>query len=294
MHSNANVFKFIPFGAWRSLEAHLNGVQGVAGSNPVAPTVKGIEISIPLIFMRITSPLNLRQKGISLMTIAYDIVIPAYNAQKSLPKILHSILELKILPNTIFIVDDGSTDQTAQVVVQFEPVELIQLGNNNGKGAALRIGIDKFLKNKQSDFLLIMDADGQHPVASIPEFLDRAKTNNTDIIIGHRFEKIGVMPLARIFSNTVSSIITSWVTGIKIPDSQCGFRLMKRSVLETIQLTEDGFQVETELIVKAAKKGFTFNFVPIPTIYNGQKSYIKHVNDTIRFMKIILREILTP
>ncbi len=228
------------------------------------------------------------------MTIAYDILIPAYNAQNSLPQILQAIFELEQKPLLIYVVDDGSTDQTARVASAFSQIRLIQLKHNRGKGAALQAGIEQFLQNKQSEFLLMMDADGQHPVASIPDFLSKAAVNNADIFIGHRFQKIGKMPLARIFSNTMSSIITSWVTGIKIPDSQCGFRLLKRSVLESFRLTEDGFQIETELIVKAAKKGFRFNFVPIPTIYNGQKSYIKHVNDTIRFMKIILRETFLP
>ncbi len=226
------------------------------------------------------------------MKIVYDIVIPAYNAQNTLPAIIEAIHHLNHRPNTIIVVDDGSTDQTTQLVSEFGGVQTIRLKSNMGKGRALRSGIEHFLQAGQSDYLLMMDSDGQHPVKSIPEFLNLAQRVNADIIIGHRTQKIGKMPAARIFSNTISSLITSWVIGQKIPDSQCGFRLLKRSVLKTLRLTEDGFQIETELIVKASKQGFTFDFVPIPTIYDGQKSYIKHVNDTIRFLKIILGEIV--
>ena len=227
------------------------------------------------------------------MNITYDIVIPAFNAQNTLPILLDSLNRLSMPPNTIYVVDDGSSDHTAQASSGFEKVKVIRLKSNQGKGVALRVGINQFLQKNGTEFLLLMDADGQHPVESIPNFLKLAFNTETDIIIGHRSEKVGVMPLARIFSNTVSSLITSWVTGQKIPDSQCGFRLLKRSVLRKISLKENGFQIETELIVKAAKKGFTFSFVPIPTIYNGQKSYIKHFNDTIRFITIILREMLS-
>ncbi len=226
------------------------------------------------------------------MSIRYDILIPAYNAQKTLPSILTQIKALTEPPANVLVVDDGSTDGTPQVAEENAFVTLLRLERNRGKGSALRRGIDYFLKNSGSSFLLLMDADGQHPVASIPQFLENARHNSADIWIGFRSEKVGRMPALRIFSNTVSSLITSWVTGQRIYDSQCGFRLLKRAVLEQITLTENGFQIETELIVKAARQGFTMQFVPIPTIYNGEKSYIKHVNDTIRFLSIIARELL--
>ncbi len=226
------------------------------------------------------------------MNVTYDILIPAYNAQKTLPKLLDSIHHLTFKPNVIIVIDDGSTDATAQVAMQVRNVQLLRLDSNHGKGQALRTGIEEFLQKHSDSYLLMMDADGQHAVESIPEFLKLAESENYDIIIGHRSRKIGLMPISRIFSNTLSSLIVSWISGQKIWDSQCGFRLLKRSVLETVSLTETGFQIETELIVKAAKYGFSIGFVPIPTIYNGEKSYIKHVDDTVRFFKIILRELV--
>ncbi|NOX90520.1 MAG: glycosyltransferase family 2 protein [Calditrichaeota bacterium] len=225
------------------------------------------------------------------MTIKYDIVIPAFNAQKTLPVVLNEIQKLSIKPDTVFVVDDGSKDQTGAEAQRFSNVKVMRLTKNQGKGLALRAGIQQFLKKNGTDFLLLMDADGQHPVTSIPEFLQKAALQRADILIGHRRRRLGEMPLLRIFSNTVSSLITSWVTGKKINDSQCGFRLLRRSVLETLTLEEDGFQIETELIIKAVKQGFILDFVPIPTIYNGQKSYIKHFSDTVRFVRIVLKEL---
>lgn len=68
---------------------------------------------------------------------------------------------------------------------------------------------------------------------------------------------------------------------------------MKREIVEELDLRENGFQIETELILKGVKKGFRIGFLPIPTIYNGQKSYIKHLSDTIRFVQIVLKEIFS-
>lgn len=227
------------------------------------------------------------------MSIKYDIVIPAFNAQKTLPSILNSIRHLTVKPDTVFVVDDGSTDETSKIASEYDYVNVIRLKANQGKGGALRAGIREFLQKNKSDYLLLMDADGQHPVSCIPDFLEQANQDHADIWIGYRSKKIGRMPALRIFSNTVSSLITSWVTGQKISDSQCGFRLLKRAVIERIELSEDGFQIETELIVKAARQGFNMQFVPIPTIYNGEKSYINHFGDTIRFITIILRELIS-
>lgn len=226
------------------------------------------------------------------MSVRYDIVIPAYNAHKELPQIIKALEHLSDKPEHVFIVDDGSTQEYSIPPSDFFKIEVLRLEKNSGKGMALRKGIDLFLKN-QSPFLLLMDADGQHPVSHIPDFLNIVKEDGYDLLIGNRVKKIGRMPALRIFSNTISSLIVSWVTGQRIADSQCGFRLLKREIVEKLDLQENGFQIETELILKAVKKGYRVGFVPIPTIYNGQKSYIKHLSDTIRFVQIVLREIFS-
>ncbi len=227
------------------------------------------------------------------MDIKYDIVIPAYNSHDVLPLLLEQINQLNHPPQTVFIIDDGSKfEYTLPAYEKFEML-VERLPKNTGKGAAIKKGIELFLQKNRSPFLLLMDADGQHPVSKIKDFLQKAKSNHTDLIIGHRKQKFGYMPWLRIFSNTTSSLIVSWVSGYKIPDSQCGFRLLKREVVEKLDLKENGFQIETELILKSLKNGFRIEFVPIPTIYNGQKSYIKHFNDTIRFLSIILKELFS-
>ncbi len=225
------------------------------------------------------------------MSILYDIVIPAYNAHKELPQIINQLDHLPNKPEHVYIIDDGSSQQYSILPSKSFAIEVVRLEQNRGKGFALRKGMELFLKNR-IPFLLLMDSDGQHPVTHIPDFLKNIQTDSYDLLIGNRVKKIGQMPVLRIFSNTVSSIIVSWVSGQRIADSQCGFRLLKRELVEELDLQEDGFQIETELILKAVRKGFRIGFLPIPTIYNGQKSYIKHLSDTIRFVQIVLKEIL--
>ncbi len=225
------------------------------------------------------------------MSIYYDIVIPAYNAQHTLPDIIEQIQQLPHPPDTIFVIDDGSQDGTAEVVKKFKNVVLFSMPDNGGKGRALKKGFELFKNKNSTQYLLLMDADGQHPVECIPQFLSSVKQTPADLVIGNRRRKFGQMPVLRILSNTLSSLITSWVTGTKINDSQCGFRLLHRQIVENLDFEENGFQIETELIIKAVKHGYRIEFVPIPTVYNGQKSYIKHFNDTVRFLRIIIKEI---
>ncbi len=227
------------------------------------------------------------------MPIQYDIVIPAFNAHNSLPKLLKQIDRLPQSPHTVFIIDDGSEKTYSLPQCHHFSVKVIRFNKNAGKGAAIQKGLNLFLNKNGTQYVLLMDADGQHPVDSIPHFLTKVEREATDLVIGNRTKKIGKMPLLRIFSNTVSSLIVSWVTGTRISDSQCGFRLLHRRLAETIRLQEKGFQVETELIIKAVKRGFNVQFITIPTIYNGEKSNIKHISDTIRFIQIIVRELLS-
>ena len=98
------------------------------------------------------------------------------------------------------------------------------------------------------------------------------------------------MPFLRVISNRTTSALLSMLTRQKIKDSQCGFRLIQRRVLEDIKLNENGFQLESEFIIEAVKKGYAISFVPIPTIYNQEESNINHLGDTFRFIRLFIKE----
>ncbi len=221
--------------------------------------------------------------------ISYDILIPAYNAQHTIVELIKQIKNLKVLPDRIIVVDDGSRDNTS-LLIKDDVNSLISLKFNKGKGFALRTGFEEFLNSGISDYLLCMDADLQHPVSYIAKFLRYATDKKSEFLIGKRERTFGVMPFPRIISNSTTSLILTKLCNQKIEDSQCGFRLIHRNALKKLNLHEDGFQLETEMIVEAAKQNIKVDFIQIPTIYNGHISHINHLGDTIRFIRLILSQ----
>ncbi len=211
------------------------------------------------------------------------IVIPAYKEEKH---IFHLVKEIKKEGyNNIIVVDDGSQDDTAKMA-QEAGANVFVLPHNMGKGEALKRGFEEALKNG-ADLILTMDADGQHLPKEIKRFFDKYEETKSDVILGKR-ELGNDMPLIRIFVNGVTSIVTSIAAGVRIHDSQSGFRLFTRKVIENISLSYSRFQVESEMLIKAGRKGFRFTSVPISVVYGDEVSKINGFKDTLRFIKMIM------
>ena len=216
------------------------------------------------------------------------VLIPAFNAGYSLAELLHR-LRNAIGNVQIVVVDDGSTDNTNEVAHSVGAVVLSH-ELNRGKGAALQTGFDYLCRQTGIEFILTMDADLQHQPEDVPQFLLVQQKTNADIVIGWR-ERIGTrMPVHRKLSNTITSTLVGIRTGVKIKDSQCGFRLVRRSVLEHVHLESTGYEAETEFLIKAARRGFKIEFVPVQTIYGTEKSYMTHWATTVNFIKVIFRK----
>jgi glycosyltransferase involved in cell wall biosynthesis len=187
------------------------------------------------------------------------------------------------------VVDDGSTDNTTEIA-RLVGVTVLQHDKNCGKGAALQTGFDFLKKQADVEFILTLDADLQHQPEDIQKFFKTQQQTNADIVIGWR-ERAGTkMPVHRILSNTITSALVSLKTGMKIKDSQCGFRLIRKKVLEDIQLESRGYEAETELLIKAARLNFKIEFVPVHTVYGSEKSYMTHWATTMKFIKVLLRK----
>ena len=215
------------------------------------------------------------------------ILIPAFNAAQSLGSLLEKIPQ-NIGDGCIVVVDDGSSDDTSRIAADAGAV-VIRHERNRGKGAALRSGFDYVLASTRSDSVLTMDADLQHDPAEISKFLVAWESGRTDIILGCRRFGRG-MPIHRILSNTITSSLVSARTGARIRDSQTGFRLIAREVLLSVELEADGYEAETEFLIKAAQKGFRISSVPIATIYGTAPSHMTHWKTTKRFLQVLLRE----
>ncbi len=213
------------------------------------------------------------------------VVIPAYNVGSSLDAVLSKVLN-HVHKKFVFVVDDGSSDSTYDVAEK-SGVNFLRHEKNMGKGAALRDGFHLALCSG-IEAVFTIDGDGQHDPDCIPDFINLMREEASDIVLGVRPLKINNMSLDRIVSNRLSSLIISMITGKWFRDSQCGFRLIRSMVLQRMLLTSSHYEMETELLIKAAWMGFKISFCPIKQIRNRGGSSIMRYRDTIRFCKLIL------
>ncbi|MDP2913448.1 MAG: glycosyltransferase family 2 protein [Candidatus Omnitrophota bacterium] len=213
------------------------------------------------------------------------VLIPSYNESKTIGAI---VKRLKSRGFTVYVVDDGSTDDTASVSDR-EGAIVIKNKANLGKGASLRRGFERILRDG-CDAVLIMDGDDQHDIADITHLLKKMhEGRGADIVVGNRmFDTIG-MPRTRIVVNWLLSGLISGITGQYVPDTQCGFRLIKREVLEKVKLESSNFEIESEMIIKGAKAGFRIDSAPVKTVYRNEKSRINPIIDTIRFIALMIK-----
>lgn len=211
------------------------------------------------------------------------LVIPAYNEATALKKVL---IEVKKNPVRVLVVDDGSSDDTYLVAAEISD-KVIKNEKNLGKGMSLRKAIDYLLETNNFDYIITMDADGQHSAQDIEKFLKEANANES-FVVGNRMANPWRMPAMRVMTNKVMSWFLSRLTKQRIPDTQCGFRLISKDVLKAVKLTTNKFEVESEILIKATKAGFQIKSIPIKSIYfKNQKSRINPFVDTFRFLRFI-------
>ena len=215
------------------------------------------------------------------------ILLPAYRAGDSLRPLLTD-LTLIISPDRIAVVNDGSPDNTDQVI-RDAGVHLVQHETNRGKGAALRTGIEWWLARSDWKVVVTMDADGQHAPGDISALVAVWRRSDVDIVIGKRNFADPGMPLERRLSNSITSALVSWKTGQTVEDSQCGFRLLSRRVVERVRWIADGYEAETEMLFRAASLGFRIAAAPIRTIYAGERSSMTRWTTTKAFVRTLLR-----
>ena len=217
--------------------------------------------------------------------IEFCVLIPAYNEERNLKRLLDE-LKSYVDKGRIIVVDDGSKDNT-RIIAEESGVCVISHKNNLGKGEALRRGFKEAVKRNVS-WIIVMDSDFQHQPGDIPRFLKKAGEGNVDIILGSRMNNIKDMPFHRILSNKITSFLISLRIGQKVEDSQCGFRIIRKNVIEEISLKKSHFSLESELLLKAGLKNFKIESVRIETIYNNSKSNINPLRDTLEFIFVFI------
>ena len=216
-------------------------------------------------------------------------VIPAYNAENTIARVIHGCVA-QLPRENVIVVDDGSSDRTRRLVEQ-SGATIIVHGKNRGKGGALRSGYSAALKYG-CDGVITLDADLQHDPSSIPKFIEAAESHlEWGIIIGTRWRSGSKMPWDRRLSNKWTSLMLSLRTGQKISDSQSGYRFICRDVMENVVTRENGFMAESEILIRASMAGFEIGWVDIPTIYSDEGSHINKFKDSVKFISLYLRSI---
>ena len=196
------------------------------------------------------------------------IGIPAFNEEKNIASI---ILKLKKSYPEIIVCDDGSSDMTGNIAKEMG-VHVITHKKNQGYGGAIS-SIFRKASEINSDILVTFDADGQHRVEDIQKVIEPLVNNEADFAIGSRFlnEPENVPKYRKIGIKAITKITNS-VSGGNVTDSQSGFRAYNKKILNSIQITESGMGVSTEILIKIQKANFRIKEIPIIVLYEGDTS----------------------
>lgn len=213
------------------------------------------------------------------------IIIPTYNESANIGNIIQQIRQQG---REVVVVDDGSTDSTAQISKD-KGAFVLRNSKNQGKGFSLIRGLRYALDNN-FDAAITMDGDGQHRPEDIPQFIKKAGSTDAGIIIGNRMHNPRRMPMVRVLTNKFMSWFISKMIRKEIPDTQCGFRLIKRELLKKIKFTTRHFETESEILFQASRLGYRIDSQAIKSIYQRERSQINPFLDTVRFINFIWRQ----
>lgn len=208
-------------------------------------------------------------------------LIPVYNAAGHVGDVVRQTLAQ--VPR-VLVVDDGSTDGSG-AEARAAGANVIQHAVNRGKGAALKTGLAR-CRELGSEWIVLLDADGQHDPGDIPRLL-AGRDSGAKFILGNRMTHADNMPFTHRVGNRLSSRVLSGLCRQRLPDSQCGFRLLHRSLLDVLKLTADHYEADSEILILTARAGHPIVSVPVATIYADEHSHIRPIKDLFRQIRLL-------
>ena len=194
-------------------------------------------------------------------------VIPAYNEKNQIREVVEKVANYV---DQVLVIDDGSDFVISDMFNEIDrkKIKFLRHKINLGKGAALKTGCEAAIK-LGADYLILMDADGQHAPEDIPKFIEKIEKDNSEIVFGSR--SIGKdMPLMMMLGNKFLSLAISLLYHIYISDTQSGFRMMRASTYQKIGWNSARYAVETEMIVNVGKRKLKHSEIEIQTIYHDK------------------------
>ncbi len=210
------------------------------------------------------------------------VLIPTYNNSTTIAQVIKDVLEYS---DDVCVVNDGSTDNTLEILAQFPQIKLHTYPKNAGKGWALREGFKFAVKNRY-DYVITLDSDGQHFADDLPTMLDALEKNGNAIVIGARNMNQSSVPGKSSFGNKFSTFWFTLETGISVPDTQSGYRLYPVKALEGIRFFTYKYEFEIEVIVRGSWSGLDVIAVPVKVYYPPAEERISHFRPFKDFSRI--------
>jgi glycosyltransferase involved in cell wall biosynthesis len=214
------------------------------------------------------------------------VIIPALNAERTLRQV---VADARAQLEPVLVIDDGSRDATGDVA-RAAGATVIRHDVNRGKGGALKTGF-RWAMEQGFDGVITLDADGQHLAAEIPKFVRERERGGADLIIGGRSHLFGEMLPRRRTANRFSAACIAWASGVRITDSQSGFRFYSAHLIRSLEPRTNGFDMESEVIVRAGRRNFAIVTVPIDLgfVDGIATSHYKPLKDTLRIAWTVTR-----
>lgn len=228
------------------------------------------------------------------------VVMPVYNEEPTVALVVDAVRAR--FDGTVLVVDDGSTDRTAELIAARHDVMLVSHGINRGYGASLRSGFATAL-SLGAETVITMDCDGQHEPRHITEFCDELGTCGADIVSGSRYlpgsGEAGLVPPDRRAVNTHITRVINDVTGWGLTDAFCGFKAYRADVLRRVSVDEPGYAMPLEFWARAWRAGLTVCEMPVERIYmDHDRSFGQDLDDpahrTAYYLEIWERALAEP
>ena len=210
-----------------------------------------------------------------------SLIVPAYNEEKGLPLVVAEYLDWV---DEIIIVDDGSRDGTLEAGKKCvnDKVKFFRHDVNRGKAAALRTGVF----HASGDIIIFTDADCTYPARYVPDLV-LAIEQGADLVLGARLQSRDNIPTFNRLGNNIFSFLATYISCMRIKDSQTGFRAFKRAMFDKLDVKAKGLEFETKMTVRAAKLGYKINEIPIEYRERVGKSKLNPIKDGARMLSAL-------
>lgn len=212
-------------------------------------------------------------------------IIPCHNTESHIAEVV-----TKCLPHVaqVIVVDDGSTDDTAEVARK-AGAQVIRHGRNMGYGAAIKIGFRE-AQIKGNDIIVTIDGDGQNNPSEIPLLLEPILGGEADLVIGSRFRSNNHnMPRYRKFGIGVITWLWNVLSKVKVSDSQSGFRAYSKTLLKDLVLSENGMCISIEILEKTGRKGARIMEIPVSCHYTHSSISLGAIKHGLRVTLSVIR-----